>query len=432
MSTIFALSSGSLPSGVAVVRLSGPECFAGLKSLSLVDLAPRKMLLRDVKTANSQEKIDRGLVCIFPKPHSFTGEDCAEIHIHGGRAVVSKLLSELSLLSGFRLAEAGEFSRRAFENGKLDLTEIEGLGDLIAADTESQRKQALLQASGVLREKLESWREDIIRCRAFLEAEFDFSDEDDVPDSMRDYIETQIEKLVGEIGSFLEDGRRGEIVRDGFKVVLTGPPNAGKSSLMNALAGRDVAIVSTQAGTTRDVLECSIDLDGYLVTLVDTAGIRESDNEIEIEGIKRAIDQSEKADLTIWLSSADSPTDPSDKVLDPVVVVSKDDLAKQDPDIVSFNTKSEEGLESFLSLLRSELNLIVGAGNRALITRERHRMELDRCRDALIKCQKLITTNPVICGEELRIAGDCIGRLTGHIDVEDLLDVIFSEFCVGK
>ncbi len=431
-STIFALSSGSVPSGVAVVRISGRECFAGLEKLGLCNLQPRKMELRQIVSPDDGELIDTGLVCSFPGPSSFTGEDCAELHVHGGRAVVSKLLETLSTLDDYRFAEAGEFSRRAFENGKLDLTEVEGLGDLISADTEFQRKQAIAQSGGAFRTKLESWREEIIRCRAYLEAEFDFSDEEDVPDTMRDYIEDHVRSLCVEIKDHLSDGRKGEIVRQGLRVVLTGPPNSGKSSLMNALAGRDIAIVSSQAGTTRDVLECSIDLGGYLVTVVDTAGIRESDDEVESEGIKRALSQSELADLTIWLSSSVAPTEPDAKMQNAITVVSKDDLNDVDEDLLSLNTVTEGGLDQFLGIIQNHLKSLTTNDNAVLVTRERHRFELNNCLNSLQRSLDLVESNPVLCGEELRISGECLGRLTGFIDVEDLLDVIFSEFCVGK
>lgn len=430
--TIFALSSGAVPSGVAVLRISGPRCFDGLELLGLANLSPRVMGLRNIVSTLDQEILDRGLICIFPGPNSFTGEDCAELHVHGGRAVVSRMLEELSGIDGFRMADAGEFSRRAFENGKLDLTEIEGLGDLISADTELQRKQAVVQAGGKFRAELERWREEIIRCRAYLEAEFDFSDEDDVPDTMREYIGQHVDSMIDDIEAHLDNGRSGEIIRDGYRVVLTGAPNSGKSSLMNALAGRDIAIVNRQAGTTRDVLECSIDLDGYLVTVIDTAGIRETDDEVEAEGINRAVKQADMGDLAIWLSSADNPIDPDSKIIDPVVVVSKSDLLDDSDIDLAVSTRGEAGIATFMSFVRERIESAVSSGGNNLITRERHRVELECCRVSLVKSNTYLNTNPVLCGEELRVASDCIGRLTGFIDVEDLLDVIFSEFCVGK
>ncbi|MGB7287228.1 MAG: tRNA uridine-5-carboxymethylaminomethyl(34) synthesis GTPase MnmE [Salaquimonas sp.] len=430
--TIFALSSGSLPSGVAVVRISGPLCFEGLRELGLTDLKPRELHLRNLVAPGTSELIDKGLVCIFPGPASFTGEDCAELHIHGGRAVVSTLLSCLSGISGFVMADRGEFSRRAFENGKLDLTEIEGLGDIIYADTEAQRRQALKQSTGEFRKKLELWRKLIIRCRAYLEAEFDFNDEEDVPDSMIDVVVSDCVLLTKEIHGFLNDGRKGEIIRDGFVVVLAGSPNSGKSSLMNALAGRDVAIVSDEAGTTRDVLEVDIDIDGYLVRVVDTAGIREAESKVEAEGIRRTKIHFQAADLAVWLSACDNPQSAPAGYESATVVTSKSDLLDVDIPGLCLNTVSEDGLDEFYDFIRDSLNSLNSANDGVLITRERHRFELNRCATSLERAVSLLSGNAVLASEELRIAGECIGRLTGFIDVEDLLDIIFADFCIGK
>lgn len=429
--TIFALSSGSLPSGVAVIRLSGPHCRDVMHRLALGEFHPRKLHLHDLLDPIGNKLIDRGLCVFFPGPNSFTGEDCLELHLHGGRAVVSKMFEVLSSLDGLRFAEAGEFSRRAFENGKLDLTEVEALGDLIAADTEAQRVQALVNAGGRFRDRLAEWRSQLIRYRAFLEVEFDFSDEDDVPDSMVDTVGAGIVSLGKVIGSYLDDGNRGEIVRDGFVVVLTGAPNSGKSSLLNALAGRDVAIVSNRAGTTRDVLECRIDIEGVPVIFIDTAGIRETMDDIELEGIRRALERSKHADLTIWLSPLEDPAAPDISLVNPVVFVSKDDSAVI-ADQLSLSVVAPGGLAKLIGFLKERLEDQQVFREPALITRSRHRRELLRCRDHLEQASRLISSNSVLASEELRMASDCLGRISGLVDVEDLLDVIFSEFCIGK
>ena len=373
--TIFALSSGSLPSGVAVIRISGPHCNSVTSSLGLGDLLPRKFQLRGILDPSDNKMVDRGLCVFFPGPNSFTGEDCLELHLHGGRAVISKMLEVLGNLEGLRFAEAGEFSRRSFENGKLDLTEAEALGDLIAADTEAQRVQALANAGGLFRSKLGEWRSQLIRYRAFLEVEFDFSDEDDVPDSMVETVQEGIVSLREVISGYLDDGNRGEIIRDGFVVVLAGAPNSGKSSLLNALAGRDVAIVSNRAGTTRDVLECRIDIEGVPVVFMDTAGIRETLDEIELEGIRRALERSKHADLTIWLSSLDEPAAPDSSLNNPVVFVSKDDSCTVS-DRLSLSVEAPDGLIQLIGFLKERLADHQVFQEPSLITRSRHRQEL--------------------------------------------------------
>ncbi|PHK27256.1 tRNA modification GTPase TrmE, partial [Nostoc linckia z18] len=278
--TIFALASGALPAGVAVIRISGPAALFMVKTLTGVLPTPRAAALRTVRTPDGQF-LDRALVLTFPGPHSFTGEDCAELHLHGGRAVVTAVLNSLAGFENARLAEAGEFSRRAFENGKMDLVEVEGLADLLAAETEMQRKLASEQASGNLSAVYDAWREKLIYARSMLEAELDFSDEGDIPGSVSDRIWRDVSDLKNQIDDAIANLRAGEIIRDGFKVALAGPPNAGKSSLMNALAQRDVAIVTAIAGTTRDVVRCELDIDGYKIELFDTAGLRETTDTVE-------------------------------------------------------------------------------------------------------------------------------------------------------
>ena len=287
------------------MRISGPGARFGLETLTDSLPEPRRASLRFIRT-ESGEAIDRGLVLFFPGPESFTGEDVAEFHVHGGRAVVAALLAALSALPGFRAAEAGEFTRRAFHNQRMDLTQVEGLADLVAAETEGQRRQAMRQAEGVLGRLYDGWREDIIRARALIEAELDFPDEDDVPGSISDEAWAMVAALETEIADHLAD-RRGERLRDGAEVVILGAPNVGKSSLVNAIARRDVAIVTAEAGTTRDLIEVRLDLGGYPVTLVDTAGLREAAGLVEREGIRRAEDRAARADLVLWLVDATVP-----------------------------------------------------------------------------------------------------------------------------
>ena len=432
-STIFALSSGSLPSGVAVIRLSGPNSFSIINKITGSCVADRSFRLFDLNQPDTGDLLDRALVVGFKAPKSFTGEDIVELHCHGGQATVSSILQTLSNLPDCQLAEAGEFSRRAFENGKMDLTELEGLSDLISAQTESQRKLALTQSGGAQRIVYDGWRRELIRLRAFIEAEFDFSDEDDVPDSVSDVVWKGVASLEKSISTHLDDSRRGEIVRDGYKIALLGPPNAGKSSLLNALTKRDVAIVTSQAGTTRDAIEVSLDFEGILITVTDTAGLRNSDDEIENEGMRRAMSAADKADLVLWLSEPGDSSD-IDSPLNAQLIHTKSDLdsPKSDPNVLSINTVHEDGLDNLLSFLRTKIGSFkFGIDGSALITRERHRTALEATKrllnDALETAHDL-----EIRSEYLRLAADEIGRITGRIDVEDLLDVIFSEFCVGK
>src|SRR5262245_36373734 len=304
--TICALSSGAGRAGVAVIRLSGPLASAVLGKLGGTLPEPRRAVLRRLKDPRSGEVLDRGLVLWLPAPSSFTGEDMAELHIHGGRAVTGRVIGAVLLVPGVRLAEAGEFARRAFENGKLDLTAVEGLADLINAETEAQARQALAHAEGGARALYESWRDELVKAQALAEAGLDFSDEADVAAGAAVEADTAIAKLLAAMSKHLAD-RRGERLRDGFRVVIAGPPNAGKSSLLNALAERDVAIVSEEAGTTRDVIEVHLDLGGLPVIVTDTAGIRDAEGAVEAEGVRRALARVENADLVLWMVDATTP-----------------------------------------------------------------------------------------------------------------------------
>lgn len=433
MNTIYALSSGKPPSGVAVFRVSGPQSRFVLETISGLVPSPRMATLRKLRFPDSSEIVDTGLCFWFPGPESFTGEDSAEFHLHGGPAVVQAMLKALSDIDGLRLAEAGEFSRRAFENGKLDLTEVEGLADLIVAETEMQRRQAVAQAGGVMREQLENWRERIVRMRAMVEASFDFAEEEDIPGGVEDGVWAQAAELAREIKAALDNGRHGEIVRDGFQIVLLGSPNAGKSSLLNALARRDVAIVTSEAGTTRDLIEVHLDIDGYAVTIVDTAGMRETEGQVENEGIRRAKERAGLADLVLWLWPAaeeELPAEAEPYLKDGLLLRSKDDEGVFGDDGVS--VVRENGMEALLEAIRSRLDKHANHGEFALITRGRHRSLLQDCTKSLDEASSDHTLAIEIRSEKLRESGDLIGRLTGRIETDHLLDVIFKEFCVGK
>lgn len=429
--TIFALSSGALPSGVAVIRISGPEVRFALEMTVGRLPAPRTAALRTIRGANG-EVIDRGLVLFFPAPNSFTGEDVAEFHLHGGRAVVAAFVAFLGYLPGLRLAEAGEFTRRAFENGRLDLTEAEGLADLIVADTEAQRRQAVRLAGGAFRKKAEDWRRRLVDLRAHVEADLDFSDEDDVPEDVSGAIGVGVAALRAEMERELSAGQRGERIRDGFEVVVLGPPNAGKSSLVNALAEREVAIVTDIPGTTRDLVEVHLDLGGYAVTLVDTAGLRDGGDVIEAEGMRRGRARAAAADLILWLS--DQAADPPQEVITlggPVLSVqTKSDLhplSGEEPKVSIYDRASVDRL---LHRLSQEAVARLG-GEAPLVSRARQRQCLQQAVDALggIGTPDLPME---IVADHLRQAGDALGRLTGRIDVEEVLGSIFSTFCIGK
>ena len=439
--TIYALSSGPPPSGVAVIRVSGPGVRAALISLTGSLPEPRRATLRSVRDEDAA-LLDRGIVLFFPDPDSFTGEDVAELQVHGGRAVIAAVLGALERLPGFRAAEAGEFTRRAFVNGRVDLTEVEGLADLIAAETEAQRWQALRQADGELRRVFEGWRGRLVGARALIEAELDFADEEDVPGSVSEAAWGEIAAVAAEIGRFLDDGHRGERLRDGAEVVVLGPPNAGKSSLINALARRDVAIVTAEPGTTRDLIEVRLDLNGYPVTLVDTAGLREAGGLIEAEGIRRATARAAAADLVLWLSeAAEAGSVPVVPDGVPVLRVgTKGDLidsAKEQSllsagfDLV-ISTRTGAGLEELLRRLTGVLADRFSAGESVLLTRSRHRSGLERCREALAAALEGTGRGLELRADDVRRATDALGRITGVVGVEDILEVIFREFCIGK
>jgi tRNA modification GTPase len=442
--TIFALSSAKGRAGVCVFRISGTGTGAAVEALTGGAIpAPRHAALRDIALADGTP-IDRGLVLWFPGPASFTGEDVAELHLHSGPAVIAAMTRRLGELPDLRPADPGEFTRRAFANGKLDLTEAEGLADLIGAETEHQRRLALRQLSGELKDQYERWRGDLVKALAHLEASIDFVDED-LPPGLTAGIRTRIDHLAAEIGSHLADQRRGEIVRDGFTVVILGAPNVGKSSLLNALVRRDVAIVSAIPGTTRDVIEVDLDLGGYAVTLIDTAGLRETTDEIESEGIKRARAKAQAADLRLGVVDANSVDDSrvsAELSGHDAIVLNKSDLALHQTvpasiahQAIRISAKTGEGIDGLLAWLEAQVTARAGSTESMPITRARHREALEDALAALKRAPASLTDiepSLDLAAEDLRIAARAIGRITGRVDVEDLLDVIFKDFCIGK
>lgn len=435
--TIFALSSGALPSGVAIVRVSGAQAPIIGEELAGPLPAPRQAALRPIRSRNGL-LLDQGLILWFPAPRSFTGEDCLELHLHGGRALVRAVLEELASFDHCRMAEAGEFSRRAFEHGKLDLVEIEGLSDLLAADTEMQRRLAVEQSSGHLSAVYEGWRAKLVEARALIEAELDFSDEGDIPGSVSERTWQDMRDFVGQLEKALAHLKTGEIIRDGFKVVIAGRPNAGKSSLLNALAGRDVAIVTEYEGTTRDILHCELDIGGYAVHFYDTAGLRDTAEPVELEGIRRALAKVEEADLVLALSDVTNPTNYIDipPGLSSIRVLTKSDLlidsdTKPNADVLLSSTTGY-GIADLKRMVLTFVEERVGTFSLAIPSRLRHGQQL---LEAIEEVQLAIDGGHLgleVRAEHLRRASDALGRITGRIDVEMLLGKIFSEFCVGK
>ena len=505
--TIFALSSGRPPAAIAVVRISGPRAGDALKALGVKVPEGRKAGLARVRDPRSGEIIDEALALFFPGPNSETGEDTAELQLHGGRAVIAATMEALGQIEGLRPAEAGEFTRRAFENGKLDLTAVEGLADLVAAETEGQRRQAFRQMKGALGGRAEEWRQKLIQALALVEARIDFSDEADVPEDLVAPALAMARELAAEIEAALADGRRGERLREGLVVAIAGPPNAGKSTLLNRIAQREAAIVSPHAGTTRDVIEVHLDLNGWPVTLLDTAGMRETGDPVEMEGVRRAHARAAAADLVLWVEDASegsgggaapaskpglATSEFADQAIEarwtPAIwlVRNKIDLVKgvdkrnelagrpklrneaniqvllrsesightnaslrnmvnevlTDRNESEFNkseatfeisASSGEGFGALLlALMRRAEDFLAGAES-ALVTRARHRRALQ---DALAALKRALAPDVAghedLLAEELRTAAHAVGRLTGRVDVEDILDVIFRDFCIGK
>jgi len=458
--TIFAVSSGRPPSAISIVRVSGPQAAAALTLLAGKIPVPRmatRALLRD----RDRQPIDDAVMLWFPGPASATGEDVAEFHVHGGRAVLAALFAALSDFDRVRAAEPGEFTRRAFENGKLDLTEAEGLDDLIHADTDRQRRQALRQLKGLLGDRARDWRAQIIEASALIEAGIDFSDEADVPAELIAPALKKIKALLGEIRQVLAAQGHGERLREGLVVAIAGPPNVGKSTLMNQLARREVAIVSPHAGTTRDVIEVQLDLDGYPVTVIDTAGIRETADPVEQEGVRRARARAAEADLVLWLVDArdeknlekglEQGAAPAwvvrtkidlDAVGSDAAVLGIDALNPGQPAAVlgqarrhtdfEISASRGDGIQELIVALIAFAQNYFGAGEGGLISRERQRKLLQETAVSLQRSLSAIQEGEELAAEDLRMAARSLGRLLGRVDVEDVLDVIFREFCIGK
>ncbi len=471
--TIFAPASGYGLAAICVIRISGGRSGAVLKAMIRGALPkPREAKLVRICDPASGRTLDRGLVLWFPAPASFTGEDMLEFQVHGGRAVAQSVLEVLSRQEGLRLAEPGEFCRRAFDNGKMDLTELEGLADLIAAETEAQRVQAMRQMEGELGRVYECWRERLLTLLAYLEAEIDFADQD-LPSGLMAGFRSDLSSLLSEITCHLDDQRRGERLREGVFVTILGPPNVGKSSLINALARKDVAIVSSIGGTTRDVIEVHLDIGGYPVILADTAGLRECGDEIVAESVRRTMARAKSADLKLVVLSLDLAPSMCLEALrlcdaDSLLVLNKADLSSTRADFEGelrrvfdgpfpeklqyVSVKEDDGLSDVVARLHEMVKRRVEgvASGAPALTRQRHRMALEDCRSGLRRCLRVVGSDlqdrpsfdgrgavgsglfSELLAEDLRLAARSLGRITGRVDVEDILDVIFRDFCIGK
>ncbi len=449
--TIFALSSGRPPAAIAVVRICGPSARIALEKLIGRVPQPRQAALARVRDPASGEMIDEGLALWFPGPRSETGEDMAELQLHGGHAVIAGVLDALGRIEGCRPAEAGEFTRRAFANGRLDLTAVEGLADLIAAETPAQRRQAFRQLKGLIGDRAEAWRQQIIEALALVEARIDFADEADVPEDLVNPALHAARRLRAEVAAALAGSGRGERLRDGLVVAIAGPPNAGKSTLLNRLARREAAIVSPHAGTTRDVIEVHLDLDGYPVTLLDTAGIRDSADPVEQEGVRRARERAAAADLVLWVIDASAVggdrgeidkniaesdiweiNNKLDLVVDKLCIRSE---SRSDNDPVTFAISAADGtgMDALVAVLATYARDYFSATESAIVTRARHRRALEETVSALDRAlSEGESGQEELIAEDLRAAATALGRLTGRVDVEDILDVIFRDFCIGK
>ena len=448
--TIFALSSGRPPAAIAVVRVSGPRAAASLEALIGRVPQPRQATLARLRDPATREIIDEALVLWFPGPASETGEDVAELQVHGGHAIVAAALGALGRIEGLRMAEAGEFTRRAFEHGRLDLTAVEGLADLIGADTEAQRRQAFRQFKGLIGNRAESWRSRLIEALALIEAGIDFSDEGDVPKNLLAHAFAIIRPLAQDIAQAAAGAGQGERLREGLRVAIAGPPNVGKSTLLNALARRDAAIVSPYAGTTRDVIEVHFDLAGYPVVLRDTAGLRETADPVEQEGIRRAWNALEDSDLVLWVVdplTIETITPARAAGMQRWLVLNKADLFAPgtEPNMelrltevaggqpsLTISAATGIGIDGLMQAL-GKFAARFFTGKLALVTRERHRIAL---RDAAAALLDAVSLGPQgaeeLIAEQIRLATRALERLTGRIGVEDVLDAIFRDFCIGK
>ena len=442
--TIYALSSGSGISGIAVIRVSGKNTKEVIKKLTGSGLPrPRVATLKKFNKNGEKNLIDEGVVLWFPAPNSYTGEDLAEFHVHGSRAVVNAMHLAISKIKNCRLAEPGEFTKKAFQNGRINLLKAESIADLISAETEIQRKQAVKIMSGKSSDRFNSWRENLLKILSHVEAKIDFPDED-LPKNIINEIQSKSNHILKEIKKTLNDQKVGERIREGFKIAIVGPPNSGKSSLLNYLSKRDVAIVSEIAGTTRDVIETHLNLDGYPVIVSDTAGIRSSKNEIEKKGIKIALKRAEDADLKLVIISAKNPDFASvfKKLLtkNAILVVNKSDLVEgklnsklKKYEHVLISIKKDSNLNNLISKIKSKLKNKFTTTEDILITRERHRQNLINCVQHLEKFQKKKSSQDFDkAAEDLRMATRHLGMIVGKVDVEELLGSIFNDFCIGK
>ncbi len=436
--TILALATGSLHAATAMIRISGN---GASRTANILGFRLQQQRLASVAILKDGErKLDEALVIFFKGPKSYTGEDVMELHVHGGRAVIEAVINILQKQEGFRIAEPGEFTKRAVLNGKMDLTKAEGINDLIQAETEAQRVQSFAQVDGALSEIASSWRDKAIKIAAHIEAYIDFPDEE-VPESTLTGLDDEMSGLIRDIEKGLNDGRRGEILREGFRMAVIGPPNAGKSTLVNWLSKRPVSITSEQPGTTRDVLEASLDLDGYPVIIADTAGLRASTDSIENEGIKRAQEWAKTANSRLILLEPSTEADFLER-LKPnpeydLVVLNKIDLLPTDlkkKETLAISLKDEIGLDKLLSGLKKIVSKRIAGQEPAVITRARHREALQSSLNSMrsAKTALLLGEEPEIVAEELRAATKSLGRVVGAVDVEDLLDIVFGDFCIGK
>ncbi len=442
--TIYALSTGPGISGVAIVRISGAEASKVIKSLTGKGIPrPRVATLRKINNINTSELIDEGIIIWFPGPESYTGEDMVEIHVHGGKAVVLALQKEIAKIENCRLADPGEFTKLAFQNGKINLLKAESIADLISAETEIQRLQAVKIMKGKSSEKFNELREKLLKLLSFLEAKIDFPEED-LPEENLKKIKKDSLNVLNEINKILNDQNVGEIIREGFKIAIIGPTNAGKSSLMNNLSNREVAIVSEIAGTTRDVVETHLNIDGYPVIISDTAGIRDSKDEIEKKGIKLSLNKAENADLKLVVVDAkniDLSGFLNDLLKnDAILVINKSDLLKKnlDPEIAKLNPviislKDNLNIDKLITKIKNSLRSKFISEEDILITRERHRQHLVQCADHLkIFLEKNDKKDFDKAAEDLRLATRHLGMIVGKVDVEEILGSIFNDFCIGK
>lgn len=442
--TIYALSSGPGISGIAIIRISGPNASKAINLLTGQPVPPPRIAtLRKINSINTSELIDEGIIIWFPGPQSYTGEDMVEIHIHGGKAIVIALQNEISKIENFRLAEPGEFTKIAFQNNKINLLKAESIADLISAETEIQRLQAVKIMKGKSAKKFESLREKLLKILSFVEAKIDFPEED-LPNENIQQIKKDSTEVLNQINKILDDQKVGEIIREGFKIAIVGPTNAGKSSLLNNLSNRDVAIVSEIAGTTRDVIETHLNIDGYPVIISDTAGIRNSKDEIEKKGIKLSLDRAENADLKLVVVDAKS-IDLSGFLNDllkdnAILVINKSDLIKSELDIevkkldhVLISLKENLNLDKLISKIKNKLKTKFIVNEDVLITRERHRQHLIQCSDNLRNFIEKNDKKDFDKGaEDLRLATRHLGMIVGKVDVEEILGSIFNDFCIGK